>query len=600
MDDEHDAEEESTPPVPGRVRIVGAEPAGTLLGSGDEEADAPGPADGGTDEDATPVEAGGTELPHWTEAPTGEVPAVLSRGGADEGEGADPWASVPGPTWREEDTDWEAHEETFEHSMLAHDEERHGSLDESAEPGERQPWTFDLPAAGESPPPVAPEEVSLTDDDTMIIPAVRRPQPTEDVAFHFDEVAAPEEVEGDRPAAEPDAPAAEVAAAAAAAEVAEPAAPRRGLGRHGLRLGALHHAAKGNGGGDEEEPAVGNGADVAPETAESAEGAAAEAAVAGAALARPPRVPSTRKGRHTPPAERPVPVVEGVEPASAPRQPPPPREVRSDRNLPLAVASGVVIGALALLCFKLGTVTSMIAVCVVGVLAAMEVYAAFRRAGYHPVTLLGLAATLSVLIATYQKGQEALPLVIVVLFVFTMLWHLAGVERVADPVRSVTSTLFVFCWIGVFGSYAALLLNPTLFPHRHGIAFLLGAVIAAVAYDIGALVAGRMFGRRPLTAISPNKTWEGLVGGALAAVVVSVIVVHLISPWTFGAAFVLGVVVAVVSPIGDLSESLVKRGLGLKDMGRILPGHGGLVDRIDGLLFVIPATFYLVKAFHLG
>ncbi len=106
-----------------------------------------------------------------------------------------------------------------------------------------------------------------------------------------------------------------------------------------------------------------------------------------------------------------MPVVEGVEPASAPRQPPPPREVRSDRNLPLAVASGVVIGALALLCFKLGTVTSMIAVCVVGVLAAMEVYAAFRRAGYHPATLLGLAATLSVLIATYQKGQEALPLV---------------------------------------------------------------------------------------------------------------------------------------------------------------------------------------------
>jgi phosphatidate cytidylyltransferase len=258
------------------------------------------------------------------------------------------------------------------------------------------------------------------------------------------------------------------------------------------------------------------------------------------------------------------------------------------------------MGGLVLLCFKLGTVTSMLAVCVIGLLAAMEVYAAFRRAGYHPATLLGLAATLSVLIATYQKGQEALPLVIVVLFVFTMLWYLAGVDRAAEPVRSVTSTMFVFCWIGVFGSYAALLLNPTLFPHRHGIAFLLGAGIAAVAYDIGALVVGRMFGRRPLLAISPNKTWEGLIGGAVAAVLASVLIVHLISPWTLGAAFVLGLVVAVVSPIGDLSESLVKRGLGLKDMGRILPGHGGLVDRMDGLLFVIPATYYLVKAFHLG
>ena len=152
MDDEHDAEEESTPPVPGRVRIVGAEPAGTLLGSGDDEADARrARRTAGRPRTTTPVEAGGTELPHWTEAPTGEVPAVLSRGGADEGEGADPWASVPGPTWREEDTDWEAHEETFEHSMLAHDEERHGSLDESAEPGSASPGPSTCPAAGESP-----------------------------------------------------------------------------------------------------------------------------------------------------------------------------------------------------------------------------------------------------------------------------------------------------------------------------------------------------------------------------------------------------------------------------------------------------------------
>ena len=100
-------------------------------------------------------------------------------------------------------------------------------------------------------------------------------------------------------------------------------------------------------------------------------------------------------------------------------------------------------------------------------------------------------------------------MVIVVLFVFTMLWHLAGVERVAEPVRSVTSTLFVFCWVGVFGSYAALLLNPTLFPDRHGIAFLLGAVIAGVAYDVGALVVGRMFGRRPLTADQPQQDLGG-------------------------------------------------------------------------------------------
>ena len=79
-----------------------------------------------------------------------------------------------------------------------------------------------------------------------------------------------------------------------------------------------------------------------------------------------------------------------------------------------------------------------------------------------------------------------------------------------------------------------------------------------------------------------------------------VVVVHFIHPWTVGKAACLGLVVVVVCPLGDLSESLIKRHLGLKDMGRILPGHGGILDRVDGILFVLPATYYLVRAFHLG
>jgi phosphatidate cytidylyltransferase len=100
--------------------------------------------------------------------------------------------------------------------------------------------------------------------------------------------------------------------------------------------------------------------------------------------------------------------------------------------------------------------------------------------------------------------------------------------------------------------------------------------------------------------VSPYKTWEGFIGGALAAIVVAVVVVHFIHPWTIGKALVLGVVVAVVAPLGDLSQSMIKRQLGLKDMGRLMPGHGGLLDRVDGLLFVLPATYFVVKAMHLG
>lgn len=271
---------------------------------------------------------------------------------------------------------------------------------------------------------------------------------------------------------------------------------------------------------------------------------------------------------------------------------------RAGRNLPVAVASGLVIGALALVAFHFGTVPSMVVVTAVITLAAIEAYAAFRRAGYHPATLLGLGAVAGLLVGTYVETLRALPVVVVLLVAVTFVWHLAGVDRRADPVRSTGATLLVFCWVGVFGSFAALLLAPSLFPHRTGIAYLLGAVITGVAYDVGALAVGAGLGRHPLSAVSPGKTWEGIFGGGIAAVVIAVGVVHLIHPWTIAESAVLGVVVAVVSPIGDLCESLVKRHLGLKDMGRILPGHGGLLDRIDGLLFVLPATYYLVRAFH--
>ena len=125
--------------------------------------------------------------------------------------------------------------------------------------------------------------------------------------------------------------------------------------------------------------------------------------------------------------------------------------------------------------------------------------------------------------------------------------------------------------------------------------------MVTVACDVASLLVGSAWGRHPMAPlVSPNKTWEGFLGGALAAIVVAVVVVHFIHPWTIGKALVLGVVVAVVAPLGDLSQSMIKRQLGVKDMGRLMPGHGGLLDRVDGLLFVLPATYFVVKAMHLG
>ena len=266
-----------------------------------------------------------------------------------------------------------------------------------------------------------------------------------------------------------------------------------------------------------------------------------------------------------------------------------------------AVATGVALAAVVLISFDLGTVAAMVVVTVVALLASAEMFAAFRRAGYQPATLLGLVAAAALMVATYTKGQAALPLVTAMVVGFTFLWFLVGVERGADPVGGSAATLLVYCWVGVFGSFAALLLAPSLFPDRHGIAFLLGGLLTGVAFDVGGLLVGSWIGRHPLApTVSPHKTWEGVIGGAVVALLVAVVVVRAVHPWTMPKAVALALVVSVVSPIGDLSESLVKRHLGLKDMGRILPGHGGILDRVDGLLFVLPATYYLVKAVHLG
>ncbi len=258
-------------------------------------------------------------------------------------------------------------------------------------------------------------------------------------------------------------------------------------------------------------------------------------------------------------------------------------------------------GAIGLACFAAGTVATLILVTAVVLLATAEGYAAFRRAQYHPATLLGLVAVLSLMIETYNKGVAALPLVLVLLVAGSFIWYLARVEPAADPVSGMLSTVFIFVWIGAFGSFAALLLNPNLFPDRHGVAFILAAVIVTVTDDVASLLVGSAMGRHQLApSISPNKTWEGVIGGGLAAILVAVVVVHFIHPWTVSKALLFGVVVAIVAPLGDLSQSMVKRHLGLKDMGRLLPGHGGILDRFDGLLFVLPATYFVVKALHLG
>lgn len=311
----------------------------------------------------------------------------------------------------------------------------------------------------------------------------------------------------------------------------------------------------------------------------------------------PPTQPRTTQPRPPRPAARPqrpqqVGAVAGRRPAQAAKAAP--------RDMQAAVGLGAGLAAVALILFKLGPFWAMLLATAVVVVAAAELYDVLRRAGYQPATLVGLAGTLGIMVAAYQKGETALPLVTVLVLLTTFLWYLVKVVN-ARPTVNIAATLMAFLWTGVLGSYAALLLGIDKAGHT-GVAFVLGAVIATVASDVGAFFVGSRMGSKPLAPeISPNKTVEGLVGGAIAAVLASVLFLKFlpgVSPWDGGKAIWLGLVVAIVAPLGDLAESLIKRDLGIKDMGNLLPGHGGVLDRFDALLFVLPATYYLLKVLY--
>jgi phosphatidate cytidylyltransferase len=273
---------------------------------------------------------------------------------------------------------------------------------------------------------------------------------------------------------------------------------------------------------------------------------------------------------------------------------------RTGRNLPVAIASGVVFGLVALGCLVAGPLATCLLAVVVLTLAAAEAYGALQRAGYRPATLLGLAATAGIVLAAYLAGVAALPLVVAATVVLSFLWYLFGAGR-GSAVVGVATTLLPVAWIGLLGSFAGLLLAPSIFPDRHGVAFFLGVLVAVVGADVGGLAVGSTLGRHRLAPeVSPGKSWEGVLGGAVLAVVLSALVTSHVHPWTVGSATALGGVAAVLAPLGDLCESLIKRDLGLKDMGGLLPGHGGLLDRFDGALFVLPAAYYLVRVLHVG
>lgn len=265
-------------------------------------------------------------------------------------------------------------------------------------------------------------------------------------------------------------------------------------------------------------------------------------------------------------------------------------------NLKLRVVSAAVLVPLALVCAYLGGWIFLV-LCLIAAGGILWEWASLVSGEPDPRILapgwagmLIAAALVSVNLPAAAAGTIAIEAVFAALAVAALPRNEATLGPVAWAVGGV-----IYAGIALLAP-ALLRRDP-----QWGLTALLFLFATVWTTDIFAYFCGRALGGPALAPrVSPNKTWEGAVGGAVVGIVLSVLITGQVHPWTTGKAAVLGLVVAVVAPIGDLCESLVKRDLGLKDIGSMLPGHGGVLDRFDAMLFVLPATYYLVRAFNLG
>lgn len=286
------------------------------------------------------------------------------------------------------------------------------------------------------------------------------------------------------------------------------------------------------------------------------------------------------------------------------------RSTKSDsRDLPTAIGVGLLIAIVFVISVLVSPKLVLVVVIAVLGLGAIEYFDKVSEKGYRPATIVGILACVTAPIATYWAGERALPLILALGFVAAAVTFIGAKSLEAAPMPNMAITTLGVVWIGFLGSFAALILRFSKgsgFPVASGIIStsigtdtLCLMAIGVVANDIGALVLGSAAGKNPLRAwISPNKSVEGLFGGTVATILAMVIVGVTDRSTTWNSAgdlIILGIVISVMAPLGDLTESMFKRNLDVKDFGALIKGHGGVLDRFDAYLFCLPAVYYLLQ-----
>ncbi|MGI8633715.1 MAG: phosphatidate cytidylyltransferase [Solirubrobacterales bacterium] len=229
---------------------------------------------------------------------------------------------------------------------------------------------------------------------------------------------------------------------------------------------------------------------------------------------------------------------------------------------------------------------------VLGVIGLLEFYGMTARA--KPLAPAGIVVLAAALVVAHVSDRPPFHLLLVAAVGFAVLFGVALLERPPNGTYAMATTAFGVLWLGVPLAHAILLRD--LEPHGGGL--LIDVAVGAFLADTAAYAGGRAFGSRQLAPeISPGKTVEGLAFG-IAGGTMAVALAGLYQDWmSFGESLVLGVTVATLAPLGDLFESYVKRDLEVKDSGRIVGAHGGLLDRIDGVMFSVVGAYYVVLAY---
>jgi phosphatidate cytidylyltransferase len=257
---------------------------------------------------------------------------------------------------------------------------------------------------------------------------------------------------------------------------------------------------------------------------------------------------------------------------------------RAGRNLPAAIGVGVALAAVVIASLIFYRHAFLAVVIVAVVVATWEMTRAVRAAGLHPPMVPLIAGGVAMVGLTWYGGAEALVLGLVATAAAALVWRLA--DGPSGYQRDVMAALLIAVYVPFLGGFAVLLSRP-----EDGALRVLAALAGVVLSDTGGYAAGVFFGKRPMApSVSPKKSWEGTAGSLLAAAAGGALMLYFMLDvaWWYGVVF--GLAVSAAAVLGDLAESLIKRDLGIKDMSSLLPGHGGLMDRLDSVLFALPTA----------